>query len=152
MRHLVPSPRACAQRGIHRFPAGFHGARTFRRGTRTRYEGCTYGRTGKRSWVRLTFQTDALDVDEPRAEPFRFPWQYATIQSMERKTIKPYTRMEHIDVQTPDGPARMLVRRHYDASNISGASYGLDWWRTPTAPQKSRVRRVLDVLLRLNKT
>ena len=63
-----------------------------------------------------------------------------------------YTCFEHIDVETPDGPARLLVRRQYDASNISGARHGLDWWRTPKAPQKSYLRRVLDVLLQLNKT
>ncbi len=71
---------------------------------------------------------------------------------MDPKTITPYCRLEHIEVQTPDGPARLLVRRQYDASNISGARYGLDWWRTPKAPQKSSVRRVLDALLGLNQT
>ena len=85
-------------------------------------------------------------------ELFSFPRHYATIQSMDPKTITPYCRLEHIEVQTPDGPARLLVRRQYDASNISGARYGLDWWRTPKAPQKSSVRRVLDALLGLNKT
>jgi len=64
------------------------------------------------------------------------------------KTIKPYTRLEHIEVQTPDGPARMLVRRHYDASNIRGSVYGLDWWRTPEPPKKGRLRRLLAALLR----
>ena len=68
---------------------------------------------------------------------------------MPSKTIKPHTRLEHIEIQTPDGPARMLVKRHYDASNISGAVYGVDWWRTPEAPPKSRWRRVLGGALSL---
>ena len=45
----------------------------------------------------------------------------------------------------------MLVKRHYDASNISGAAYGLDWWRTG-APKKGLMRRMLDALLRPDKT
>lgn len=51
---------------------------------------------------------------------------HANIQAMTPETIKPHTRMENIEVQTPDGPAWMLVKRHYDASNISGSVYGLD--------------------------
>ncbi len=66
---------------------------------------------------------------------------------MTPKTIKQHTRMEHIEVDTPDGPVRMLVRRHCDASNISGSAYGLDWWRTPEAPKKSLLRRALNVFL-----
>ena len=71
---------------------------------------------------------------------------------MSTKTIKPRTRMEHIEVQTSDGQVWMLVKRHYDASNISGAAYGLDWWRTPEAPKKGRMRRMLNALLRPDKT
>lgn len=67
---------------------------------------------------------------------------------MTPETIEPHTRLEHIDVETPNGPARMLVKRHYDASNISGAVYGIDWWRTPEEPKRGRMRRVLDALLR----
>ena len=70
---------------------------------------------------------------------------------MSTKTIKPRTRMEHIEVQTSDGQVWMLVKRHYDASNISGAAYGLDWWRTG-APTKGLMRRMLDALLRPDKT
>jgi hypothetical protein len=58
-------------------------------------------------------------------------------------TIKPYTRLEHIEVQTPDGPARLHVLRRYDQSNISGARYGLDWWRDPP---KSLLSRILDAV------
>lgn len=65
---------------------------------------------------------------------------------MDSKTLATYTCFEHIDVETPDGPARLLVKRHYDASNISGATYGLDWWRTPEAPKKNLLRRVLEAL------
>ena len=71
---------------------------------------------------------------------------------MSTKTIKPRTRMEHIEVQTSDGQVWMLVKRHYDASNISGATYGLDWWRTPEATKKGRLRRMLDALLRTDIT
>ncbi|WP_100410895.1 hypothetical protein [Acidovorax sp. 69] len=71
---------------------------------------------------------------------------------MTPKTIKPHTRLEHIEVDTPDGPVRLLVKRHYDASNISGSVYGLDWWRTPETPKMGRVRRVLNALLRPDKT
>ncbi len=67
---------------------------------------------------------------------------------MTPKTIKPFTRLEHIEVQTPGGPARLLVKRHYDASNISGAAYGIDWWRTPAESKKSRMRQMLNALLR----
>lgn len=70
---------------------------------------------------------------------------------MTPKTIKPYTRLEHIEVQTLDGPAQLLVKRHYDASNISGAAYGIDWWRTPEEPKRGWMRRVLDALLRPNR-
>ena len=70
---------------------------------------------------------------------------------MTPKPIQPYSRLEHIEVQTHDGPARLLVKRHYDASNISGSAYGLDWWRTPEAPKKGRIRRMLDALLRPDK-
>lgn len=70
---------------------------------------------------------------------------------MTDKNIKPHTRFCHIEVQTPDGPVWMLVKRHYDASNISGAAYGLDWWRTE-APKKGLMRRMLDALLRPDKT
>ncbi len=66
---------------------------------------------------------------------------------MTPKTIKPYNRLTHIEVDSPDGPVQMLVRRHYDASNISGSAHGLDWWRTPETPRKSLLRRVLDALL-----
>lgn len=66
---------------------------------------------------------------------------------MTPKTIKPYNRLTHIEVDSPDGPVRMLVRRHHDASNISGSAYGLDWWRTPETPKKSLLGRVLDALL-----
>ena len=71
---------------------------------------------------------------------------------MTPKSIKPHTCLGHIEVQTQDGPARLLVKRHYDASNISGSAYGLDWWRTPEAPKKGRIRRMLDALLRPDKT
>lgn len=67
---------------------------------------------------------------------------------MTPKRIKPHTRLEHIEVQAPDGPARLLVKQHYDASNISGAAYGIDWWRTPAEPKKCRMRGMLDALLR----
>ena len=66
---------------------------------------------------------------------------------MTSKTPAPRSRLEHIEVQTPNGPAWMLVKRHYDASNISGSVYGLDWWRTPEPPKKNRLRWVLDALL-----
>ena len=78
--------------------------------------------------------------------------QPATIPCMTPKPIQPYSRLEHIEVQTHDGPARLLVKRHYDASNVSGAAYGLDWWRTPEAPKKGRMRRMLNALLRPDKT
>ena len=71
---------------------------------------------------------------------------------MTPKPIQPYSRLEHIEVQAHDGPARLLVKRHYDANNISGSAYGLDWWRTPEAPKKGRIRRMLDALLRPDKT
>ena len=70
---------------------------------------------------------------------------------MSHHPVRPHTRLEHIEVDTPAGRARMLVMRYYDASHISGSTYGLDWWRTPEAPKKSRMRRVLDVLLRTTK-
>lgn len=41
----------------------------------------------------------------------------------------------------------MLVRRHYDASNISGSVYSLDWWRTTETSKKSLLRRVLNAFL-----
>ena len=71
---------------------------------------------------------------------------------MTPKSIKPHTRLGHIEVQTQDGPVRLLVKRHYDASNVSGAAYGLDWWRTPEATKKGRLRRMLDALLRTDIT
>ena len=67
------------------------------------------------------------------------------------KTIKPYTRFEHIEVHTQDGPARLLVRRYYDASNVSGAAYGTDWWRTPEAIKMGRMHQGLAALLRYSK-
>ncbi len=66
---------------------------------------------------------------------------------MDSKTLATYTCFEHIDVETPDGPARLLVKRHYNASNISGAAYGLDWWRNPETPKKCLLRRALEVLV-----
>ena len=71
---------------------------------------------------------------------------------MTSKSINPYTRLGHIEVQTQDGPAQLLVKLHYDASNVSGAAYGLDWWRTPEAPRKGRLSRMLDALLRIDIT
>ncbi len=65
--------------------------------------------------------------------------------------IKPHSRLDHIEVQTQDGPARLLVKRHYDASRISGAAYGVDWWRTPEAPKKGLIRRALDAMWPLQK-
>ena len=59
-------------------------------------------------------------------------------------TIKSYTRLEHIEVQTPDGPVRMHVLRRYDESNIGGSYYGLDWWRLPPEAPKNLFRRMLD--------
>lgn len=61
-------------------------------------------------------------------------------------TIKPYTRLGHIEVQTPDGPVRMHVLRRYDESKISGSHYGLDWWRLPPEAPNSLFRRVFDAL------
>ena len=71
---------------------------------------------------------------------------------MTPKSIKPHTCLGHIEVQTQDGPARLLVKLHCDASNVSGAAYGLDWWRTPEATKKGRLRRMLDALLRTDIT
>ena len=48
-----------------------------------------------------------------------------------RMTVKPFTRLEHVEGQPPDGPTRFHVRRKYDKSNISGAHYDLDWWPLP---------------------
>ena len=64
---------------------------------------------------------------------------------MTSKSINPYTRLGHIEVQTQDGPAQLLVKQHYDSSN-------LDWWRTPEATKKGRLRRMLDALLRTDIT
>lgn len=61
-------------------------------------------------------------------------------------TIKPYTRLEHIEVQTLDGPVGMHVLRRYDESNISGSHYGLDWWRLPPEAPEGLLRRMLDTL------
>ena len=66
---------------------------------------------------------------------------------MTLKPVKPYNRLTHIEVDTPNGPGRMLVRRHYDASNISGSVYGLDWWRTTETSKRSLLRRVLNAFL-----
>ena len=71
---------------------------------------------------------------------------------MTPKSIKPHTRLGHIEVQTHNNPAWLPPKRHYDASNVSGAAYGLDWWRTPEVPKKGRMRRMLNALLRPDKT
>ena len=60
--------------------------------------------------------------------------------------IEPYTRIEHITVETPDGPLRYHVLRRYDESNISGSHYGLDWWRIPAEPPKSSLRKIAERL------
>lgn len=65
---------------------------------------------------------------------------------MTSKSINPHTRLGHIEVQTQDGPAQLLVKQHYDSSNISGATQYLDWWRTPEATKEGRLRRMLTLL------
>ena len=56
-------------------------------------------------------------------------------------TAQQHTRVEHIEVQTPEGPARMHVLRRFDERDTSGSHDGLDWWR---AAPKSLLRRLLD--------
>lgn len=65
---------------------------------------------------------------------------------MDTETIASHTRFEHIDGETSTGRARLLVKRRYDVSNLSGATYGLDWWRNPEETKKNIMRRLLDAL------
>lgn len=58
-------------------------------------------------------------------------------------TIEQHTRLEHIEVQTPDGPARMHVLRRFDERNISDSHYRLDGW---SAAPKSLLRSLLDAI------
>ena len=94
----------------------------------------------------------AAERTSPRPNFWTVRGQPATIPRMTSKSINPYTRLGHIEVQTQDGPAQLLVKQHYDSSNISGATYGLDWWRTPEATKKGRLRRMLVALLRTDIT
>ena len=104
----------------------------------------------------LVEPVEADSIAAERASPRPNFWtvrgQPATIPRMTSKSINPYTRLGHIEVQTQDGPAQLLVKQHYDSSNISGATYGLDWWRTPEAPKKGCMRRMVAALLRPDKT
>ena len=109
-------------------------------------------RFGNKCCPFWTGTTAAAECTNPRPDFWTDCGQPATIPRMTSKSINPYTRLGHIEVQTQDGPVRLLVKRHFDASNVSGAAYGLDWWRTPEAPKKGRLRRMLAALRRTDNT
>lgn len=72
------------------------------------------------------------------AQSIRRPCKQPTITM----TIQPRTRLEHVEVQTPDGTVRFHVLRSDSGSdrNSSGSLRGLDAWREPP---KGLLRRIL---------
>ena len=49
------------------------------------------------------------------------------------------SRLEHINVTTAQDEVRWHVIRRGKA-DVSGASYGVDWWRIPQAPKRLHSR------------
>ena len=56
------------------------------------------------------------------------------------------SRLEHINVTTAQGNTRWHVIRR-GQSDVSGASYGVDWWRVGNA-RKGLLHKLLDAFKR----
>jgi hypothetical protein len=66
-----------------------------------------------------------------------------SLQSVE---VKNSTRLEHLDFSTAQGNARWHFLRRGQA-DVSGASYGVDWWRVQDV-RKGLRHQLLDAIKR----